>query len=180
MAWSMPRPENHISDVIDIVEWINSSYEDSNCGLLSDFSVLVAGYYEKDPGYPAYWDDYVKLRLDTETSISAGHIHSINISSSHADGTGRFKFHLYAQVQTGNLQISVYNSSSDEQHSAFIHSSTENKPQSCFLSHIVAYWIFTDPNIRSHQLEIAMKTTIWNGTIYKEIMQPILLEMKVP
>jgi hypothetical protein len=171
LEWNMTRPTSNVV----ILQWVNNTYKDMQSAAYINFSILVAYYYENNPGFPAQGNDYIKLGMVFESKLSYGHFYSFTMKSSRTDEYSWLHLNLWDDVKKSGLEFSGFSSDATKYKEAYVSASAVNHPKSAFLS-IVAYWIFAD-DAGSHKLEFTAETTIYNGTAYQKIVQPIELKM---
>jgi len=176
IGWNMSRPSG---DDVEISKWLENSYSD---GMVSaSLSVNIAKYYENDPGYPAYDNDYVKLGIIVVASVSHGLVYSTVIRFSTTDAYAFVSIPvmavgggLHPSLELHNLKLNKFTDIGTNEREAYVETLSENKPENCSAS-MLAYWIFVDEEKTTHFVTVSFEITYYDGTAYKRVEIPINL-----
>jgi len=182
VSWNMSRPTFN-SYSVDINYSARNFCKDTDAFAALNINVLK--YYEDDPDYPSWGNDYVKLRVTAEANTSNGFIYSMAINSSRTEADALLKIAL--DPRDMHFENLVYSDkrlwTAPDDREAHLDAYGVGKPANCSLS-ILAYWIFIDENINheitDHKLTVTHETTYYNGTAYRKMIIPIELECLKP
>lgn len=172
VQWNMSRPLSNY-------ELINQSVKNSyaNSGISLNFDIKVLEYYENDIDFPAWGNDYVKLRISVEANASNGFIYSVKVifSSTETDATLTIYVASDSWIVKNleNKRTRLYGS---HEYEAYVEAYSQNRPYTCSLSFLAA-WIFLDENTTTHQIRLTLETIHYNETVYEKIVTPMKLEV---
>jgi hypothetical protein len=181
VVWTMNRPKDYESypDIANIIvnETIESSYIDS--GTTITFSVWAIKYYENDPDFPAWWNDYLKLAVDVAVDTDDGFIHSIVVRFSKTDNqTFLGVWEDPAFYNLVNLKIeNIDELSPSETEGSFETKSVSQPSHASF--HLASYWVFVDKNEVSHWARIMLEVVYFSKGEYHKVLIPIMLGVKI-
>jgi hypothetical protein len=161
-SWNMSRPSYLIES---INQSITNSYTDSE--ISARMNISINGYFENFLGPPAWGDDHMSIRLVSNVNISAGLIHSQIVRFSRTDALADLVFELPSFPRQNASEREAYTQT-------IIQYRTK-----VFSSAIPIYWVFLDPNDTNHSVTANLEITYTNGTTYKKLIVPIILEVLV-
>ena len=173
VSWNMSRP----ADIVTIDEWVKNSYTENLASI--DLSIHVQEYYEDDPDFPAWGDDYVKLRVVGDINISDGYVHSLVIRFPKTDSHTTLYIERHPEaIRLDNLKLERIRGSATDKKEAYLETTSLNQPKNCSLK-ILSYWVLQDRNNLNHWITVTFEATYYNGTTWKKIEIPIQLGVLV-
>jgi len=156
------------SAMIDIHEMIPISF--MHDGLCLNITILVDEYIDKFLDYGGA--DFLDIIVTLNASTLKGHIESIDFAFSDDYERAQIDvvpFDIGPQIQ--NLSIRDLKSMARE---AFMNLTGVNCPKSVNLWTPIS-WILRSPYSQAHLLKVVFKLVYFNGTAYREIVQPFQL-----
>ena len=172
VTWNMSRP---ISNYELINQSVKNSYE--NSGISLNFDIKVLEYYENDIDFPAWGNDYVKLRVSVEADASKGFIYSAKVIFSSTETDAVLVIYeasdSWIVKNLENKRTRLYGS---YEYEAYVEAYGQNRPYTCSLSFLAA-WIFLDENTTTHEIRLTLETIHYNETVYEKIVTPMKLEV---
>lgn len=154
-------------DMADITEGVNNTYED-------EYASINCSIFEY-----AIFDNILHMRLDLSAAIVQGFVSNINLTFWEDFEDSRIYFgddvihgHLsYAE----NLSIGDYVEFHQKSGlKAFLELTGENQSKKVQFYHFMEWWL-SSPQNYTHQMAINVEFIYFNGTVYREIIQPFQL-----
>ena len=170
VTWNMTRPTSFFT----VDELVNNSYMDNDNRLLSA-GVHFEEYFENMLGWPSDGDDDVQLvGIHISVSVSVGFVCSFVANFSDLDDHACVIFQTTASsMQLQNFTVKrIVNPLT----SACLWASANNQSKEASLSALV-YWVFLDQNNADHWMTVDFEITYFNGTAYRRVIMPFVLNV---
>jgi hypothetical protein len=170
VTWNMSRPKF----TIPIGEQVINSYNDS---VISAFLNIDIGAYYED--HPLLWGLYDGIDANSIVTINVtrGFVHSIFMKFSQIDENATLEIiedpHA---IELNNIGLKAIR----DGRIAYIEAYGMNQPRYCKLGMRCVLWLFLDESrIMDHSITISLEVIYFDGTIYRKVILPIILEVLV-
>lgn len=154
---------------INLMETIEGHYSSD---IVVNQSILVAVFEAQNPRYDG-WDD-VQLSLNCAASVDEGFVESVHLSLKDDYEYGRMHLGWPDLIKTENLSMTNYRALAQE---VFADLQGVGQPRNASFNSLWADWAFYSPYNQTHEAEAYFEITYYNGTAYKEVVQPFLLRL---
>jgi len=169
VRWQVERPSKYAR----IGETVKSTYTDY--AIAVNTSVSIHRYYENGLSDP-YWNrDGVPFRVSTNATIQEGFIASIVVEFLSSD----VNFVTYVNptfARYHNARVTRIEGIDTSTGVTYIEVEVSGSPCSMRLP---LHWVFTDQNLEDHCLTVNVGVTHFDGTTYRKIVAPVILEMPI-
>jgi len=156
-------------DMVDIIEGVNSTYED-------EYASLNCSIFEYD-----IISNILHMRLDLSVAIVQGFVSNINLTFWEDFEDSQINFGEIWQPsrrpQFSNLSLGDYVDFQQERGlKGFIELTGENQSKRVHFYNFMEWWL-SSPQNYTHQMAINVEFIYFNGTAYREIIQPFQLRL---
>lgn len=173
ITWNMNRPSVHTA----VDQWSENSFSGDAASVC--LIVHIYEYSENEQGPPSWGNDYVKLGIAVTANVDNGFVHSVTARLSEIDSQAFMDIDENpSSMQLSDLAINTIWDVGTIKDEAYAKAFGVNHPYNCSLS-IVARWIFVDENSVSHSITVTSEVTYFNGTAYRKVVIPIMLEVLI-
>ena len=172
VSWNMNRPAEYVI----LNEIVRNSYVDGAAS--ANLSFIAWTYCEDELSYPYYNKDHIKSGIIATVNVSEGFVYSVIVRFSMSD--------VYAFldiiedpdfVKLDNL-VKKEISNNINSCEALLKTVAVNEASYCSLE-IWVFWIFLDQNSADHLVTVDLEVTYFNGSVYKRVIVPIMLEVVI-
>jgi len=173
ISWSMRRPTG---DINRVGETVNNTYRTTSVKI--NFTIWMTRYTENYEYPPSNGGDYVDLEVFADVNVSCGFVRSVNVTFRNTDEKASFAFHRFEPHfdVLDNLKINKIGHSIWGSGDAYFETIALNQPGHCLLK-TWGLWVFSDENNVDHKIDSLLETVYFDGSTYRKLTMPIMLEM---
>ncbi len=169
VRWQMERPSKYTR----IKENVENAYTDYVISI--NASVSIHTYYENDLADPYWKRDGIAFQVNINATTLEGFIGSIVVEFFPSDVNSTMYFSpTFSRYH--NVILRRIEGVSTSTGVTYIEAKASGSPCSMRLP---SYWVFTDQNLENHLLRVNVEVTYFNGTTYRKIVAPIILEVLI-
>jgi hypothetical protein len=171
VGWEIERP----SELIGIDQVTENIYENEEASL--NLTVHIYKYDEEDRGYGGC--DTLGMGVSVAANVEAGCVEHINVTFyDDIQPSKMYWFELEQKGQFDNLSLVDYSHcrASEESVEASVYMNGVNQPRQIHFKASLT-WKLKTTNNESHQITVSSEIAYYNGTAYKEVVLPIVLQV---
>ncbi|MEM3697933.1 MAG: hypothetical protein QXQ94_10660 [Candidatus Bathyarchaeia archaeon] len=162
--WSFPRPTSSFYYIDDL---LSNTYSDAEC--LSSFSLTIGTYSNDDVAYN--YADIISLIIKINVAVFGKNARIENIYFNVKNDSEKSKVDwLLTEFDLENLSKTSFGFGK----TAHISLAGTNNPSWCYFKGSFEWELFTQNN-KTHQREITCEIVYYNGSVYKNLIQPFRL-----